>query len=270
MKTLLVLNDYTPEAEHALAYSIMLASGLHTRILVWNLREQPQHERQFVKANTKNADIEPSIKWLEKVKLSIGNDQDYEPSIHFLTEMETLTKGLHELVISNNVDLVIRGISSKTENKGPGINVILKKTHCPLMLISEETPLTVPENIFYLTDLRFCRREVVSFAKKISDEFNSHITIAHCSDPDLPNLNEKYASILFKDTVAQNNKQHNISFTYVKDRDFKRVTDVLINTLHARLLLLESKSAHFKALTSKNRHMLEFAELTVPVVIFPS
>jgi|GEM_PF-6521965 len=37
MKNILLLNDFSAEAEHALAYGTMLATALNAQLLIWNV-----------------------------------------------------------------------------------------------------------------------------------------------------------------------------------------------------------------------------------------
>lgn len=223
----------------------------------------------LVKANTNVTVAEPQNKWLENVKMRTSVSKGSEPAIHFLTEMETLTRCLHEIIAANNVYLTIRG-ASPAADKEFAISNMLKKIHCPLLLVPADASLLMPEHIFYLTDLRFCRREVVNFIRKIAAPAESNITIAHVNEADLPNLDEKYSASLFNDAVVRHHKQCHLQFTYIKDRNFKRITDVLVNTMHAGLLATESKSSFFKVLASKNIDVVDLNDFSVPLLIFPS
>lgn len=270
MKTILFLNDYSAEAEHALAYTLILASSLKARILVWNLKEQSQNDFEAVMVSAfESTGRVGQLNWIEKSKSRISLLEEEQP-ITTLSELDILTKSIHEIVTSHNIELIIKGVAGPFKAAVEGLRSILTKTYCPVLLISEDVQLRVPKHSVYLTDLRFCRHDVIRFLKRFKAEPSGQLSIAHLCYRGLPNLDEKYALTLFEDSVGLNHPNCNVTLTYIKDNDVHVATDVLVNMLNADLLALTYSGFHFRALTFENISQIVFRSLTIPILIFPS
>ena len=138
------------------------------------------------------------------------------------------------------------------------------------MLIPEKFSYKAFEKIVYATDLRFCRREIVSFLSQLAKPLNASILIANISAKGLPYMEDNYARSVFENEILNPVKYENIYFSNIRERDIPKALDVLVNGMNNDLLVLVNNKYHFKELLGQNTPYNIPDNIHIPLLIFPS
>jgi len=144
------------------------------------------------------------------------------------------------------------------------------KSGCPVLLIPEKFTYKAFEKIVYATDLRFCRREIVSFLSQLAKPLNASILIANISAKGLPYMEDGYARTVFADTLLTRSNQEHVYFSNIRERDIPRAIDVLVNGMNNDLLVLVNNKFHFNELVGQNAPYAIPPNIPIPLLIFPS
>jgi nucleotide-binding universal stress UspA family protein len=176
MKTILFPTDFSDNAIHAAQYAAMLAKRYDSKLILLNIYSVAMpvvSEFQLT-----NGD--------ENMILQRGKDAEYclQVFTNTLTEntglpVEQITQMVEYGLVSDviietsntmNVDLIIMGTkgASGTIDRWLGTNSenVMENAHCPVWIVPENTPLTLPLTIMYAAD--FKEDEVTATYKVLS------------------------------------------------------------------------------------------------------
>ncbi|WP_295768569.1 universal stress protein [uncultured Mucilaginibacter sp.] len=268
MKNILLLNDFTPEAEHAISYATMLATALKARVLVWNVSHQAtktavKRELVYVLKNGQQQVVRPTE------QEALNNLADH-PLINVLDDKDTINRTVHEIACNNNIQLVIKGVRSIEDKIEQHALKVVTKSCCPLLLVPKQAPLNLFKQIAYLADLRYCRNNINSYLKEVAHEVNANLSIAHISVASIPEPEVNYAMELYKKAIGPNPNNISLSFNQIKERNVRKAADVLIHVMKNDLLVMTYNKYHFSMLTSKGPLLNAAHDLNVPLMVFPS
>ncbi|WP_345953410.1 universal stress protein [Mucilaginibacter sp. PAMB04168] len=270
MKNILLLNDFSPEAAHALAYGQMLAAHLQVNLLVWDIDEPKKATtaKVLVHVAAKNSTIHrPTSAATSK---SVQHSPVPATNAKTLQLMETVNKTVHEIVLEQNVQLIIKGTKSIFSQVDEFASRVLCTTYCPVLLVPKDAAFRPLKRMVYMADLRYCRYQISSYLRSMAHVFKSSYSIAHISASGLPEPEENYAISLFQKIAGRRNDGIKITFNHIKERNVKKAADVLINTMHNDLIAMAYRRFHFKSLTDQQVQVAGTDALPVPLLLFPS
>ncbi|MCR8559593.1 universal stress protein [Mucilaginibacter sp. BJC16-A38] len=263
MKTILVFNDNSPAAKHAIAFAVNIAKTTEAAILLANTSKISNKLADMVAAGT----------------VTESKDDDLA--------MEILTPGIEELDISsmdenqiagfvnsNQVWMMVKGMpnhpSELVAEDSINVQTILNKVLCPLLLVPVSWPIKQIERLVYITDLRYCRIKIVQYLTQLAKPHQADLLIAHLSAKGLPGIEQKYAIQLFNDQVTSNVKYEQLFFNNIKEDDLPTAVDVIINGMNNDLLVLVNHRFHFEEIIGRYLAATLPAHITIPLLIFPS
>lgn len=269
MKNILLLNDFSTEAEHALAYGTLLATALQTNLLVWNIceRVKPEAKRELVYVGTMGQQNNTLMSLPEKEAVEITH---VHPLVKYLTKKDTDQCTVQEIVTQHSIQMVIKGVNDPLNPLDKLANQVLTTSCCPLLLVPAHASLKLFEQATYISDLRYCRNNINSYLKDITHELNTGFTVAHISTSNIPELDGNYAQSLYKEIIGTNYHNTDLSFSHVKERDVRKATDVLIHMMNTDLLVMVYRKYHYNSLTAKTGEQTGMEDINVPMLLFPS
>lgn len=273
MKNLLILNDYSVEAQHAIKYAIKLSPKMNLNLLIWNMSkaEKPKTAAELVISSGAGSMHESAINKTNRlIKLaSDNNNQSNRPPINFINTDSFSAHDLRSIVNKREVAMIIKGVSkSDDRNSSVDFNPILNNMGCPLLLVQEDTPYRVIEKIVYTADLRYCRLDVLKQLVQLARPNEADILIAHLSASGLPDMEDSYATSIFNG-ISRNLSYDQLGFSNVKEKNIKKVFDVIANTMRTDLLVLVNRTSHLLGLIGDAPHKIP-ENISTPVLIFPS
>lgn len=278
MKNILIFNDFSPEAEHATELALLLAGKTNSNLYVWNTfdkRENPvAKELAVIHANEEETGvISDNTSWILKLESKLNWETGLLPVVKFIEGVEYAPNHVLSIVNRYDVGLLIRGIS---EDEKELVHIEAEalscstKSGCPVLFIPEKFTYKAFEKIVYATDLRFCRREIVSFLSQLAKPLNASILIANISAKGLPYMEDNYARTVFSETLLTRSNQEHVYFSNIRERDIPRAVDVLVNGMNNDLLVLVNNKFHFNELVGQDMPYTIPGNIHIPLLIFPS
>lgn len=278
MKNILIFNDFSPEAEHATELALLLAGKTNTNLYVWNTfdkRESPVAKGLAVAhANEEETEIaNDKTSWIMKLESKLNWETGLLPVVKFIEGVSYAPNHVLSIVNRYDIGMLVRGISEDDDDlmriEGEALSCSTK-SGCPVLFIPEKFTYKAFEKIVYATDLRFCRREIVSFLNQLAKPLNAGILIANISAKGLPFMEDNYARTVFAETLLTRTNQEHIYFSNIRERDIPRAIDVLVNGMNNDLLVLVNNKFHFNELVGHDMPYAIPGNIRVPLLIFPS
>ena len=279
MKSIIVINDGSAEAEHAAILALNIAQKLNTSLLIANLFQVgvrvPDKEYVLVAAGAKSVFRAKGSPGLVKKLNSLDNALfDLKPEISEIDVSEYTVTELAMLIIKNNVWMMVKGVKecSRPGVQGSVINIqsVLNRVMCPLLLVPEQFNLRDFERIVYIADLRYCHLPVVRFLTRLAKPFRANVQIAHHSAKGLPDMEEKYARTFFTEVISSNVQYDRLLFNNIKEKNLLKVVDVMVNVMHTDLLVLINHMFHFEELIGSSIEPSLPDHIKIPLLVFPS
>lgn len=273
MRTILLFNDSSAEAENAAEFALDIAQKLKADMLILNLCDNVMVEnKQAVTAGEQLLAESAGSFSLVRHLSSITRNDAFRPVVNDMNVSRFTEKDICELVIGKNIWLMVKGIEiNATHNTLSDINVqaVLNRVACPLLLVPGNYKKRGFENITYTVDMRYCRTSVLKFITELAREYDANLVIEHFSAKGLPPLSDDYAATLFESEITNKIFYDKIYFNNIKERNLEVAVDIMINNLHADLLALVNHRFHFEELFGQCINNTLPEHIPVPVIIFP-
>lgn len=269
MKTVLFIHTYQAESINALIYTKSLAHQLKTNILV--MYEEPPVDLRAVTQMagvTASDGISDQNAYFEDPEVLLHKTAD-DANVSYLSFDETHNKSIHELVSKYNIGLIVKGTNGSSKQTHTEAKYILSKTLCPLLLVPDDAP-EFTGNIGYLADLRYCKREIISFMNQLQGLLNTQATVCNISASGLPDLADNYATSLFKETLNHICTNSAIKLMNIRERKLKKTLDVLVHIMHIDLFALSYSQSHYNDLLSEEDSDTLTNKFHMPLLLFPS
>jgi hypothetical protein len=275
MRTIIVFNDNSPEAENAAEFALYVAQKVKADLLILNLcgaaiRSISQTEMALKGSDT---EAEPSENTLVDHLCDLNAVSDFKPVIGDIDASDFTVKDISTLVISKNIWLMVKGI--QTEKVTPDtlndidIQAVLNRVACPLLIVPDRYKGQGFENIAYTVDMRYCRVYVIRFLLEMARAFDANLVVEHLSAKGLAPLEDKYAESLFKSIVTDKLHYDKLYFNNIKERNLNVAIDLMVNGLHADLLVMVNHRFHFEEIFGQGIRNVLPDHIPVPVMVFP-
>lgn len=277
MKTLLVINDSTPQSDHAAKFALILAQALEANILIAKACKTVKRiqKEKVLAAGAENLELlsngEGEI--IESLMKLNEHHSGFKPEINEVNISGLSELELAEFSIKEQIWMIIKGMadhSSETLSEMHiNINVLLNRVRCPLLLVPLHWPLKQIERLVYIADLRYCRIYMVRFLAELAKPWEAVISIANVSAKGLPDMCQQYAEAVFKDEVCKNVKYDKLLLNNIKEKDLDKAMDVMINGMHNDVLVMVNHRFHFEKIFGTYITDELPDHITVPLLIFP-
>lgn len=270
MNNILLLNDFSAEAEHAFTYAKKLAQTLQVNLLVWDLKEpvQKQPTPNLIIVGRRDTGSQKS-NLSEDLLNDVLKEIEESGVITYLTKQNTEDYSLHELIQKHQINLIVKGTESHTNALDKLTSQFLTKTLCPVLVVPQQAEWVDVKQMVYLTDLRYCRAHITNYLKQIAHQLNAGLALAHITAAKLPEPETNYAVALYRQAIGHNPNELNLSFQHITEPCINKAADVLIDVLHNNWLAMAYGKHHHTALNAAcNNSQQKPAEINVPLLFF--
>jgi Universal stress protein family len=280
MKTILIVNDNSPESRHAAEFALALAQKVKANLMLANtsttinkvIKKIPVGA--MVRANYGIGRNELPVSEMHYYlrSLSVGH-AGFKPEIEEFEISDKTETEVISMINRSNIWLMVKGMGDKKPvldtKKSINIHAVLNGVLCPLLLVPAQWQIKDIERLSYLADLRYCRIQIVRYLAELARPWNAALSIAHRSANGLPDMAEKYALAVFSEEVSHNVDYDELFFNNIKEKDLAKVVDVLINGMHNDLLVLVNHRFHFEEIVGRYITDTLPLNITIPLLIFP-
>ena len=278
MKNILVLTDFSENADTAEKYALQLAMHVKADLILYNTfsrqREKisgnvvwphstPSSELQSI------SNLQARVNELNHYPGKIG-DSIYKPEIRHLGNDGSLTDKLNEIIAENNIWLCVMGTKGESfaNNVVFGSNVfkVLEEVNCPVLIVPKEAEYEKLKKIAYATDFRSSDVGIINWLYDLIDPLKIGVILVHVSsdtitdkEKDILNSQEKIYKSQFPKTTIRLYEGENI-----QDSLHKIAEQLDVNML----ALLHRRHEFFESLfrPSISHKMIKHTE--IPVLIF--
>ncbi|TDG36484.1 hypothetical protein EZJ43_08170 [Pedobacter changchengzhani] len=276
MKTILIINDQTPEAEHAAAFALVFAQKTEANIILATHSNANGDliDDEWGRSTNSETILAPvhSVlmkKLLARKKSYIG----FSPLIQEI-EVRDEQESLVFLTTNKGIYMVVKGIEEFIPhaliNVKLCISALLNKLQVPLLLIPSSWSEIGFKRLVYLTDLRFCGIQNVRFLAELAGKWKASLVIAHSKVSGLPEIEVEEAEHIFSDAISLNIKYGNLFLNILEQDNSENVLEVMVSQMHAELLVLVNQHFHFHTLTKQYFKDGTAIFKPVPLLIFPA
>jgi hypothetical protein len=270
MNSILVINDCSPEAEHAARFALTIAQRHDVNIIIANTGEV----KNVVKVLTSGSfAIGPDMRVLECLLESNETYAGFKPDITELDASAMNEQGLAVFINKTGISMMVKGMGKNVEQDSGtdslDMQVVLNKVLCPLLLVPEHWKVKDIERIAYIADLRYCRPYIVKYLTQLAAAFDASVSVAHLSAKGLPHIDENYGNSLFTREIAEKSRYDKLFFNNIRERELIKAVDVLVNGMHNDMIAFVNHRYHFEEILGTNLGHGLPEHITVPVLVFP-
>jgi hypothetical protein len=270
MKTILVINDHSQAAHHAVACAFHIAQSQHAHIILANISAIPIPEQYMVMAGNSK---QMNVQFHQGPNVKPHPHQISDQSINFTPEISELdivgweATQLAGFINQTAVWMIIKG--KPAADSDLAIHSVLNKVGCPLLLVPETWPIKKFERMVYIADLRYCRLQVMRYLAEMARSLGSTLSVAHFSLAGLTNIVDNYAQILFDGEIRRQVDYGQLVFNNIKERNLNTAVDIIVHEMRNDLLVMVNHQFHFEEIMGSNLPRQLPPVITVPVLIFP-
>ena len=278
MKSILVITDHSPEAENASLAALRIAQRVNANIIILHAAPFKKHKRSLVYKHNHNNIAEehqnvPVTFFDTLVELS-RQGEGFKPLIKKV-QFNTPEAEIGHIVAKDEVWMVVVGLKASANAIGrprlnkPAIQSIINKVSCPVIIIPQSCTAIHLERIVYMTDLRYCRLDIVKLLSKLATCFDANLILAHVAIANLPDMDERYAVDKFENEVHKDCGGAVTFFTHIKERDLKKAANIMIDVMQTDMIAFANHRFHFKELIGEHVSGAFLCHLPIPLIIFP-
>jgi hypothetical protein len=276
MSEILIINDDSIGARAAIDYACALALASRKNLLLANTRATGaniKRDNVLAIAPVSAFDDEPAAEDAEQgieqyLAGQLAGEAAFRPNFKSVDFSGFSEGDLAAYVSRNDIYLVVHAVDPGQAESSDQLDIqrLINKVRCPVALVPAVGSLRPPEQMVYLTDLRYCQARIVNFLQQLNCRPSS-IQVAHICLEGMVDLAGAYADELFRQQLRHNGR---LSFTHIRERNVARAADIIINTLGADLLVCVNRQFHFQELFGQKITGALPECISIPVLVFPS
>ncbi|NHA03388.1 universal stress protein [Mucilaginibacter sp. HC2] len=283
MKKILVLTDYSDNADHAATAAVPLCAKLRANILLFNtfisqpvLSEfggSPYAVEQMIWVDESKGKITYLKESLEKLIAEIPSG-GHRPSIDCQREEGSLQYQLGAFMERKDIELIIMGARSGTTMKhlliGSDTSTVVNQTNRPVLIIPEKADLRKIKKVTIACDFDEGDLRAVHYLTKLGRLFNFHLEILHVSIWGHDDAREIEKKIKFSNRVKRY-RYPNISYQNITGKELPARLNRHCEENGADLLVLVHDRHSFLNRMFKGSHTNDqLKHQQIPVMVIPA
>ncbi|CAN5197246.1 hypothetical protein BH09BAC6_BH09BAC6_33030 [soil metagenome] len=276
MKTIVVVSDRSPAAEHAAEFAFIIAQKMEANILLaYTVKATVLSNKKVLAGHgdDKHSNHPATFAAAGKAPSLSHQTNGFVPAIKEIDIAGLDAIKMAEIVIRDNIWMMVKGVpnapAGAPDELTLNIHSVLNRVGCPLLLVPQNWRIKNLEYLIYMADLRYCRIQVVRYVAGVAKAFNACLSIAHLSAKGLTNIVDTYADKIFNEEICPKVNYDKLFLNNTKEKDLHKAVDVIINGMHNDLLIMVNHRYHFEEIIGMYIGPVLPAEMTIPVLIFP-
>ncbi|WP_295648829.1 universal stress protein [uncultured Mucilaginibacter sp.] len=284
MKTILLLTDFSENANHAALSAIKLCSKLHANLLLFNnhvalpvtsyygagpwVPDDPMEHGSERK--------EKLAKVADKLTLYVKHldAQHYKPVITHQCGEGELGQNVRTVVHENNIELIVMGASTDSTIdhilNGSDTSKVIDHSDRPILVIPPNTSFKNFSKITLATDFNGADLNAIRYLVKLGKVFNAHLEIVHVDPLDKKGAAEDEREAGFKSMVESLNYT-NLTYTAIKGKDIvKRLNRLCDDTASDVLSVIYYPHTFFIRMLHQSVAKKVLINQKIPLLIVPS
>lgn len=282
MKTILILTDFSPNADHAARSAAKIAGELGADILIYNTYYDhlllpgypggPWVAEEFVflrdESNTKLSNLAEELKAITGMKTA----QDFKPQISYECGEGLLSKNLKAILQENKVELIVIGNSTDSTMDhlvfGSDTLEVIDHSSCPVLIIPPKAEMNHLEKVTLATAVELADIYAINYLVGLGEKLGFALEIVHVSDADEMENPEDEQTV---QQCIKELKGKMITYKQIRGKDVVKRLNRFCKTDESDMLALVHNPRGFifdRFITSKTEEAL--TKQHIPLLIFPS
>lgn len=254
MKSILVIHNLKNESRNALAYAGELSEKLNVKVVVtYTVPESRSLSAQHTAAEDVFLHDEVT-----------SHDHTQGDNVVLLSYLDTVGMSLHEITLKYDIGIIVKGVSGTAKEINDELKPFLNHSCCPVLAVPEDVTFSI-NNIGYLTDLRFAKKNITCYINQLISSTGANAKLFNVAEPGVPFMHDAYAETMF----AQSFSNHNLGLMNIRERDVAKTIDVLTSIMQVDLFVLSNRSSQLNAVWEHYDAHEGQPHAHCPVLIFP-
>ncbi len=277
MKTIILLTDFSLQANNAAAYAYQFGQKIKANLHLFNafgvaeknaIASQIPWSPNFIDLEDESTRLLNALSLDLKLKYKKNGIDDFNPEISLSNNFGSVADLVSEMVIQKAIGLVVMsGPKSGKVNRlifGSDTHDLLDKVICPVLIIPDGLKFKPLKKITYATDLRSVDTAVVKSINTLAVIFEAAINIIHVSS------NTAKENKLNEDVIAGGERCTKISYKDIKGKSIvKSLCDDNISE-NVDMMVLVHKKYHFPESIFHNSVSKQMANYSqIPLLVYP-
>jgi len=285
MKNILVLTDFSENAENAARNAVLFGGKLHANLLLFhNFQGMPVTPifaggglvsdglPAWLEEESKER-LEALEKNLDAVKDQLDED-DRVPTIHSQSNEGNLVENIRFISLKKDIELIVMGSRAKDPLDhfffGSETYSVIEHADCPVLIIPPGTTLAGLNRIMFATDFEQADMAAIKYLINVGKLFDCDLEIIHVQRPDEPKTGKSEKEMLFKEELW---KLKYPKVTYLKisgDDVVKRLNNLYKKTGMGLLAMVHRHRSVFARILANSTTREILANQNIPIIVFPS
>lgn len=177
---ILLMTDFSEDAQHALAYGLQLAKLVSARVWVQHVYYIPPDavgEVSITREVLQNYEQQQ-----QRAFDTLRQELAIEPEVQFLIEHGNLVRQMNRLIDRERIDLVVvgnRGGGFLTNLLGSNTVKIIHHAHCSVLAVPEKASFPPFRRLLFAADLQRLSAPVLSYINQFTQHFPAPVDIVH-------------------------------------------------------------------------------------------
>jgi len=281
MKTILVLTDFSRNANHAARIAAWFAEKLHTGIILWNCLPKVPVMPGYL-GSTLVADIlvgpEESQDLLKRTMRELNDFisstvGDYKPRLSICYREGSLRQELGQQIEKVKAEMIVIGAASRDCNidqvfTGSDTYKIIETANCPVLIVPPKSTIDQLHKIVFATDFDILDLQAIHYLYLLRDVFDFQIEVVHVTIDSEKDDAMIAKEIAFLAELAKYKKI--ISYKEIRGKEVTgRLNKISKQTRADLLAMTHHQYSFFKRLLTDSITKRELASLKIPLLLFP-
>jgi nucleotide-binding universal stress UspA family protein len=254
MKTILVLTDFSPQAENAALYAIGLAQGIKANVkLCYALKvpyETPiaggEADWPYEDFDLLKNDVDTELEAMRQRLLnSLPANATFVPQVNYVSVAGPLSDVAKHQYQTNDTALVVMGMSGSGGFTrmvlGSSSRDMIEAADFPVLLIPADADYTPLNKIAFATELEKQHIPSIASVAHLAACFDAELLLANVTDTHFDSHEHLQKTETFLRGVASHRHYHKVYYRHIKSTDVDMGLDWLTDHAHIDMLVMVHK-----------------------------
>jgi len=255
MKTILVLTDFSKEANYVAEFAISLAITIHTNLIFCHILEQNDHQNdknhitdRYKTGYSDLFDLSDQMDEFNALVKAHTKSSSFIPAVDCIVEFGIFADTAAKIVADQSIDFVVIG-SRKTNcvskfQFGSQTYTLPDKFKCPVLLIPQGSKFKGLHTILYASDLPVNNKKALQFLADLAKPFNAKVKVGHIAKMSVP---VKVSQATTSDSLNQQLGRNYSKLVYqtLKDDNLGAGLQRMMDKEKVNILALAHRKYHF-------------------------
>ncbi|QXV64507.1 hypothetical protein INP83_15600 [Mucilaginibacter sp. 21P] len=274
MKSVFVINDNSVEARSVAEAALMFAKSINAGLLIGSKVIRSESVELSLVSGTEDDEHhidEHLFHYLNVLNQYTEGDETLIREVD-ITDLDS--SSVASFINQNNITMVMvpadHELTSNAMAKQLDLQVVLNKISVPMLVLPANWSYKSIQRLTYITDLRWCRTDVLGYLSKLTHPNKTELFIGHVAASGIPDMSTDFAKQVFFEVAKGCGNYERLNFHHIKSNDIATVADVLVHAMKNDALVLINHSQHYSYFIGKKLSLNQPQLINVPLLLYPN